>query len=132
MLSNEETIKPLGKGVYLILATIDCDSEPCGVPISYIVKDNADIVNNHKVNFNVVANTKAVPNKFGTLWESILVSGEAGLIDDKEEKLSTLKTFFRQHVSGQPPGLEEYIESIESKAMVVNITINDLSDKARK
>lgn len=132
MLSNEETIKPLGKGVYLILATIDCDSESCGVPISYIVKDSSDIVNNHKVNFNVVANTKAVPNKFGTLWESVLVSGEAGLVDNKEEKLSTLKTFFQQHTSDRSPELDQYIESIESKAMVVNITINDLSGKAKK
>ena len=74
------------KDVYLILATVDCDEEPCGVPMNYIVKDHSKVVHNNKVSFNVVANTRVAPNKFGTLWESILFAGEAGVVVDEEEK----------------------------------------------
>lgn len=131
-LAGEEKIEILNKGVYLILATIDCDGEPCGVPINYIVKDNCETLNKNKVSFNVIANTRVVPNKFGTLWESIFVSGEAGLIDEKNEKLSALREFFRQFGPGRYPGFDESMERLEERAMVVNITINDLPGKNKK
>lgn len=131
-LAREEKIEFLNKGVYLILATIDCDGEPCGVPINYIVKDNCETLNNNKVSFNVIANTRVVPNKFGTLWESIFVSGEAVLIDDKNEKLSALHEFFQQYAPGHFLGLDESMERIGARAMVVNITINDLPGKNKK
>lgn len=78
------------------LATVDGDGELCSVPVIYIVKVNHDICDN-MVDFNVVANIKVTPNKFGELWESIYISGKADFVDDKKEKLESLKSYFKNY-----------------------------------
>jgi nitroimidazol reductase NimA-like FMN-containing flavoprotein (pyridoxamine 5'-phosphate oxidase superfamily) len=115
------------KDVYLILATVDRDEEPCGVPINYIVKDYDTVIDNNKLSFNVVANTKVEPNKFGTLWESILFAGEAGVVVDEKEKQNAFLDLFRRCSSGFTAEFAEYVKSFGTKAMVVNVSINNLS-----
>lgn len=115
------------KDVYLILATVDCDEEPCGVPMNYIVKDKCKAMDSNKVSFNVVANTKAAPNKFGTLWESILFAGEAGVVVDEKEKQNAFMDLFKRCSSGFTTEFTEYVKGFGAKAMVVNVSINNLS-----
>lgn len=115
------------KEVYLILATVDCDEEQSGMPMNYIVKDYTKVLDNNKISFNVVANTKVEPNKYGTLWESILFAGEAGVVVDEKEKQKAFMEFFRRCSSGFNAELTECVKDFGSKAMVVDVSINNLS-----
>ena len=145
-LSDEETLEILNKGEYGILATVDSDGQPYGVPLSYIVKDNCiyyhstnaggskhdNILNNKKISFTVVGNTQVLPDKFGTLFESVIVLGEANLVNDEDEKLSAFREFLKKYCDGFLAEGEKYIENAGPKAIMVKITINSLTGKSRK
>lgn len=122
-LTDEEKIKFLNKGEYLILATVDCEGEPYGAPLNYIVKDHFDFSDKNKVSFNAVGNTTVLPNKFGTLYKSIIVAGEASLVDDQKEKYDAFREFFQKYSSAFITECDEYIKTILSKAMVIRISI---------
>jgi uncharacterized protein len=146
LLSEEEALKILEKGEYGILATVDREGQPYGVPLSYIVKDNCiyyhcsnaggskhdNILNNNKVSFTVIGNTQVLPDKFGTLYESVIVFGEAGFVHDEEEKLSAFREFLKKYCSGFLAEGEKYIESAGPRAMMVKITVTSLTGKSRK
>jgi Predicted flavin-nucleotide-binding protein len=146
LLSNEETMDILNKGEYGILATVGKDGQPYGVPLSYVVRNNCiyyhaanaggskydNILFNHKVSFTVVGNTKVLPEKFGTLYESVVVFGEASVVDDPEEKLTVFREFLIKYCSGYISEGEKHIENSGSKAMIVKITIASLTGKGRK
>lgn len=145
-LSDEETLEILNKGEYGILATVDSDGQPYGVPLSYILKDNCiyyhstnvsgskhdNILNNKKISFTVVGNTQVLPDKFGTLYESVIVLGEANLVNDEDEKLSAFREFLKKYCDGFFAEGEKYIENAGPKAIMVKITINSLTGKSRK
>lgn len=145
-LSREEALEILIKGEYGILATVDSEGQPYGVPLSYIVYDNRvyyhatnaggskydNIINNHKVSFTVVGNTQVLPDKFGTLYESAIVLGEAAVVEREEIKLVVFREFVKKYCAEYIAEGEKYIESMGSKAMIVEIPINSLTGKSRK
>lgn len=146
LLDQEEAINILENGEYGILATVDDKGQPYGVPLSYVVKDNCiyyhstnaggskqdNIINNKKVSFTVVGNTQVLPDKFGTLYESIIAIGEAEVVHDEEEKLIVFREFLKKYCSEYLAEGEKYIENAGPKAMIVKITIANLSGKSRK
>ena len=146
LLSQEEALEILIKGEYGILATVDRDGQPYGVPLSYIVKDNCvyyhatnaggckynNILTNVKVSFTVVGNTQVLPDKFGTLYESTIVLGETVVVDNEEERLAAFREFLKKYCSEYLPEGEKYIENAGPKAMMVRINIRSLTGKSRK
>lgn len=146
LLSREEALEILEKGEYGILATVDGDGQPYGVPLSYVVMDNKiyyhattaggtkydNIIKNKKVSFTVVGNTKILPDKFGTLYESAIVFGEASIVDDEEEKLPVFREFLNKYCAEYLAEGEKYIETAGSKAMLVKVSINSITGKGRR
>ncbi len=146
LISQEEAYEILKKGEYGILATIGSDGQPYGVPLSYIVKDNCiyyhatnaggckydNILNNSKVSFTVVGHTRVLPDKFGTLYESAIVFGEAAIVDNDEEKLSVFREFLQKYCAEYLAEGEKYIENAGPKAMIVRIGIESITGKSRK
>jgi uncharacterized protein len=145
LISEEEAFKILNNGEYGILATVDLEGQPYGVPLSYIVKNNCiyyhatnaggskydNILYNNKVSFTVVGNTQILPDKFGTLYESVIAFGEAVSVDDDEEKLMAFREFLKKYCSEYLAEGEKYIETVGAKAMIVKITIDSLTGKRR-
>jgi uncharacterized protein len=80
----------------------------------------------------VIGNTQVLPDKFGTLYESVIVFGEAGLVNDEEEKLSAFREFLKKYCAGFLVEGEKYIESAGPRAMIVKITVTSLTGKSRK
>ena len=146
LLSQEEAFGILNKGEYGILATVGSDGQPYGVPLSYVVKGNCiyyhatnaggckydNILNNNKVSFTVVGNTQVLPDKFGTLYESAVVFGEAEVVDEEEERLAAFREFLNKYCSEYLAEGENYIKNAGPKAMIVKITIRGISGKSRK
>lgn len=146
MLSQEEALKILSEGEYGLLATVNGDGQPYGVPMAYAVKDNCiyyhctieggsthdNILNNKKVSFTVVGATQVLPDKFGTLYESVIVFGEATQVDDEEEKVSAFRELLMKYCSEYMAEGEEGIKKAGPKTIVVKITINSMTGKGRK
>lgn len=146
LITREEAFEVLKKGEYGILSTVGSDGQPYGVPLNYVVMDQAvyyhatnvggakydNIMNNNKVGFTVVGDTQVLPDQFGTLYESAIVYGEASVVEDEGEKLVVFREFLKKYCSGFLKEGEEYISNAGPKAMIVKIEINALTGKGRK
>ncbi|WP_312091282.1 pyridoxamine 5'-phosphate oxidase family protein, partial [Aminipila sp.] len=141
LLEESEAMRILNNGEYGILATVDVDGQPYGVPLSYVVKDNCiyyhgtnaggskhdNILNNRNVCFTVVGDTQILPEKFGTLYESVIAFGEAEIVDDEQERHAAFKEFLIKYCSDYLIEGEKYITGAGAKAMIVRITIKKLT-----
>jgi len=144
LMHEEEALKILVEGQYGIFATVDDENQPYGTPLSYVVKENNiyfhcftegskldNIKNNNKVCFSVVGKTKVLPDKFGALYESVIVFGEANLISDEKEKVMVFREFLKKYCSEFISKGEKYIDSVGPKAIAVKITIKSYTGKHR-
>lgn len=145
LLAQEEALKILDQGEYGILSTVGIDGKPYGVPLSYIIKDNFiychgtnaggskfdNISENKRVSFTVVGKTQVLPDKFGTLYESAIVFGEATIVESEEEKVSAFREYLQKYSSDFLAEGEKYIESAGPKAMMYRITMDTVTGKRK-
>lgn len=143
-ITKQEAIEIIENSEYGVLSTVDKNGQPYGVPLSYAYKDNAiyfhcavdgqkldNIKNNSKVSFCVVGATKVLPETFGTLYESALVSGIASEVHD-DERHQALIWLLEKYCSGFLEGGLQYIELKDKVTKVIKIEISQLSGKARR
>ena len=143
-ITEDEANYILNTSEYGVLSTVSKNGEPYGVPLSYCVIDNSiyfhsalegkkleNIINNQIVSFCVVGKTKVLPNKFSTIYESVIVDGtiEESVGEDKRLGLTGLIT--KYSIDFLDEGLE-YIRNASDKTKVLKLTINTLSGKARR
>jgi len=145
LMSEEDTLRVLKEGEYGILATVDEEIHPYGVPLSYVYADGCvyfhstsaggskynNIKYNNSVCFTVVGKTKVLPDKFGTLYESAMAFGEAELVSDEEERLMAFREFLKKYCAEFICEGEKHIKAAGPKAMVIKITIKNLTGKHR-
>ena len=97
-ITQQESIDILQKGEYGILSMCTPANEGYGVPLNYVFYGNniyfhcakegskLDYLrNNPKVSFCVVGETKVLPSQFGTLYESVIVSGHTSEVEGTEK-----------------------------------------------
>jgi nitroimidazol reductase NimA-like FMN-containing flavoprotein (pyridoxamine 5'-phosphate oxidase superfamily) len=129
---------------YGVLSTIGRDGQPYGVPLSYVYKNNGiyfhcalsglkldNIEYNARVSFCVVGDTKVLPDKFATEYESAVAFGVASEVNGTERH-NALLWLLEKYC---PDFIEEgkhYIEQKEKTTKVFKIEINHLSGKARR
>ena len=145
LLSNEDALTILQNGEYGILATVDKTGRPYGVPLSYALAQGRiyyhstsaggskqdHILDNPKVSFTIVGKTKVLPDKFGALFESVIVFGEASQVTDEEEKAMAFRGFLNKYCAGFLPEGEKYMASAGPKTIVVRIDIKSMTGKRR-
>lgn len=101
---GEEIEMILQKGEYGILSTVGQDGKPYAVPLSYAWKDG--LIHLHcaanvgkklenisycsDVCFVVIGDTTVQPEKFGTLYESVILTGQMMPSKDKQASLVAL------------------------------------------
>ncbi len=117
-----------------------------GIPISYVYdKDSHSLYfhcalegqkidllkKDNKVSFCVVGKTKPIAEKFTTLYESVIVFGNAHIDLPEEEKRKALRLLVKKY----SPGLEEMGETYMNKSWertgTFKIEIKHLSAKAK-
>ena len=103
-LTDAETKQLLVTGEYGILATVDTNGCPYGVPVNYAYAEGSiyfhcakdvghkyeNILHNPKVCFTVVGNTEVLPDKFTTKYTSVIAFGTAKSATDKRKALQLL------------------------------------------
>ena len=143
-ITNNEAIEILNKGEYGVLSMCTTDNQGYGVPLNYTFTDNALYFHcatqgskleylkiNNKVSFCVVGKTQVIPAKFGTLYESALVSGS--ILDvEGAEKQDALMLFIEKYSPEYITEGKAYIESFYSRVHIIKLSIESISGKARK
>lgn len=141
-ISREESIKILEKCDEGVLSTIGENGYPYGVTVNYVYVNDCiyfhsatkghkldNIAYNNKVSFSIMDDITILPDKFSTLYSSVIVFGEASLVDDDEKKFALLELIKKY----SPEFLESgkvYIEKAAKATNVVKIEINHLTGKS--
>jgi nitroimidazol reductase NimA-like FMN-containing flavoprotein (pyridoxamine 5'-phosphate oxidase superfamily) len=144
LLTQEEAMKLLGSGEYGILSTIGEGNLPYGVPVSYALVENSiyfhcanegakldNIKGNSKVCFTVVGKTNVLAEKFSTEYESVIVFGNAAIVEG-DEKVLGLKEIIKKYSPDFIPEGDEYINRAKNETTVVRISIEGFTGKHRK
>ncbi len=140
-IETDEALKLLIKCEYGILSTIDNDGQPYGVPLNYVYKNDKiyfhcaltghkieNIEKNPKVSFCAVGDTKVIPSKFSTAYESVVVFGNASEVQGLE-RYNALLWLLEKY---SPEFIEEgktFIEKQDKVTKVIKISIERTSGK---
>ncbi|MEE4112522.1 MAG: pyridoxamine 5'-phosphate oxidase family protein [Desulfobacteraceae bacterium] len=135
----------LKRGEYGILSTSDKNHQPYGIPVNYVVLGDCiyfhcategqkleNITANKGVSFCVVGKTELLPEKFSTRYESVVVSGNADIIDDKVLKKNVLRALVAKYAPDHVAAGDAYIDRLMDQTAVVRVSIEHLAGKARK
>lgn len=129
---------------YGVLSTVEGDGQPYGVPLSYVYRNNRiyfhcavsgqkldNIESNPKVSFCVVGNTKVLPDKFATEYESAVAFGIASEVNGAE-RYDALLWLLEKYCPGFIEEGKQYIEQKEQATKVIRIEIKHVSGKGRR
>lgn len=143
-LQNEDIIRILNEGEYGILGTVGENQYPYTTPLSYVYINNAiyfhgaleghkidNIKFNDKVSFCVVGKTKTLPEKFSTIYESVVIFGKVTTLIEEKEKKSILIALIDKYSSGFKKEGLEYIDRAIDKTNVIKINIEQVTAKGR-
>jgi hypothetical protein len=141
---EEEAKALLNKAEYGVLSTVAENGKPYGVPLNFCIIDHCiyfhcavegqkidNIKQNNSVSFCTVGNTETLPDKFGTKYESVIVSGEVEEIFDMNKQIALEGLLHKYSPEFFDEGIK-YIEGLGDKTRVFKIVINKLTGKARK
>ena len=139
---QEEAIALLKKAEYGVLSTTSENGKPYGVPLNFCVIDHCiffhcaveghkidNIKQNKSVSFCAVGNTEILPDKFGTKYESVIVSGEIEEVFDMNKQIALEGLLHKYSPEFIDKG-RKYIEGLREKIRVFKIIINKLTGKA--
>jgi nitroimidazol reductase NimA-like FMN-containing flavoprotein (pyridoxamine 5'-phosphate oxidase superfamily) len=142
-ITEDEAIALLNKAEYGVLSTVSESGKPYGVPLNFCVINHCiyfhcaveghkidNIKQNKSVSFCAVGNTEILPEKFGTKYESIIVSGEIEEVFDMNKQIAIEGLLHKYSPEFIDEGIK-YIEGLREKTRVFKITINKLTGKAR-
>lgn len=134
----------LKKCEFGIISTVGSDGYPYGVPVNYAYKDGFiyfhcattghkldNIIENNKVSFCAVGESKIISEKFSTKYESVIIFGKASIVDDDEKKEALLEIIKKYSPDFIESG-KKYIESDFDKTLVVKIEIEHMTGKKAK
>lgn len=142
-LEQSEIIRILNDNAYGILSTVGEDGYPYGVPISFVYLNDVlyvhgarkghkfeNIAFSDKVSFVVVGDTRILPDKFSTNFESVIAFGRAVEVFD-EEKLTALSEFINKYSSDFLEQGDTYIEQAAKATRVFKIDIEHMTGKRK-
>ncbi len=140
--TQEETIKILNECTNGVLSVIGDDGYPYGVPVSYIYSDGKiyfhcageghkldAIKAEPKVSFTVVGADDIAPEKFTTMYKSVILFGKAAVIDDDEKKREVLRLIVGKYSNDFMAGGMEYMKKMWEKTHIVEIDIEHMTGK---
>jgi nitroimidazol reductase NimA-like FMN-containing flavoprotein (pyridoxamine 5'-phosphate oxidase superfamily) len=143
-MTDIETLRLLQTGEYGVLSTTGEGSRPYGIPLSYVLAEKVlyfhcalvghkleNIAINSQACFTVVGRTKILPEQFSTEYESVVVFGQAVLVEQEAEKREALQAFIEKYSPGFLDKGNVYIEKAMHKTGVIKFFIEEISGKHR-
>ena len=143
-ITEEEAVALLNKAEYGVLSTVSENRKPYGVPLNFCIINDCiyfhcavegqkidNIKQNESVQFCAVGNTEILPDKFGTIYESVIVTGEVEEVFELDKQRGLEGLLYKYSPDFIDQG-KKYIDTLRDKTRVFKITINSLSGKARR
>ena len=141
---QDEALALLDEADYGILSTVSENSEPYGVPLNSCFTDNSiyfhcaregqklnNLEHNQKVSFCVVGKTQLMPEKFSTIYESVIVFGNTEEVFAAEKQNALEKLLQKYSAEFLEPG-KKYIKKSQAEARVFKINLSRMTGKARR
>lgn len=129
---------------YGVLSMASSDCVPYGIPLNFsfmkdyiyfhCAKDGKKIEllsGNRKVSFCVVGKTEVMPDKFGTKYESVVVTGIVEELFDKNKREGLVLLLRKYSPDDIKEGLE-YIDRFFDKTRVFRVCLESITGKARR
>lgn len=143
-IEKNEALMLLLQSSYGILATVDNNGQPYGIPLNYIVANDCiyfhcapdghklqNIGENHKVCFTVVGRTNVLPEEFSTDYESVIIFGQSSWVKQDEEKIMALQEFVKKYSADFISKGDSYIEKAKDKVFVFKMSMEHCTGKRR-
>ena len=134
-LSDQESIEILKNGEYGILSVHGDNGYPYSIPLNYTYVDNSIIIhcaktghkidaikNNNKVSFCVIGKNIIVPEKYNTLFTSVIVFGKAEIINNKEDLMNYIKILGNKFYPNHDKELDAEIKKDFNALSMIKIT----------
>lgn len=148
LLDDERIFELLEKTEYGFLSLGESDNGYAyGIPISFAFdkKSNSlyfhcaplghkleNMKKNNKVSFCVVGNTRPIPSKFATVYESVIVFGIVNIQPSDEEKRFALRKLVNKYCPEFIELGENYMEKSFQRTHTFSISIDRITGKGRK
>jgi hypothetical protein len=142
LLSSNDSIAVLRRGISGVLAVSGDDNYPYAVPLSYVYHDGKiffhcaktghkldAIVRNEKVSFCVIDKDDVVPEEYTTYFRSVIVFGKARVLEDEAEKRSALEILAARYSPDHEQGRMQEIEKSINHLCMVELCIEHISGK---
>lgn len=128
-----------------VLSVIDEDGYPYTVPLSYVYsggkiyfhsaktgrKINA-IKNCSKAAFCVIDKDDVKPEKYTTLYKSVIAFGNIEIVEEREETLFAIKELGEKYYPHHDDELQEEIEKYKSAFLIIRFNIEHMTGKQGK
>lgn len=130
---------------YLVLATVSEDGFPYCIPISPVLHQGYvyfhcateghkldNIRGDARVCLCAAQNVQAVPEKFSTLYDSVVAFGRAQEVTDEGEKLSALRALSEKYAASNMDKFDGYAIPLLSRTCVCKVTLEGISGKSNR
>ena len=141
-LPDAESIEILQKATSGTLALLGDGGYPYAVPISYVYADGTlffhSALSGHKVDairkcdkasFCVIDKDDIQPEKYTTLFRSVIAFGRVHIVEDETEKLQIARLLGNRYNPNQDEALQKEIESGLSRMLAIRFDIEHLTGK---
>jgi hypothetical protein len=144
-LSEAEARAILAKAEYGFLATIGPDGWPYAVAMNHVLAGDLvylhsarsghkldNLAQEERVSFSVVTHAEVIPEKLSTRYESAILFGRAGLVEDPAEHRQALELLGQRFSAGFPAEVAEEIRKDGPRTAVIRIRIERITGKASR
>lgn len=125
-----------------VLAVSGDEGYPYAVPLSYVYSDNKlyfhcarsghklDAVQNcSKASFCVIAKDDILPEKYTTLFKSVIVFGKIRILKTAEEMEAPIKILTRKYVENDENGIQKEFDQFKNNMYMLCFEIEHISGK---
>lgn len=141
-LTPEECLEVLERGTHGVLAVSGDDGYPYAVPMSYALSDGRIVFHcareghkldalarSGKASFCVVDRDEIAPEKFTTLYRSVIVFGRVRIAEDEAERRSALALLARKYGPGDPEAEAREVEGALGRVCILVLTPEHMTGK---
>lgn len=144
LIPNEESIEIIKNGKSGVLAVLGDDDYPYTVPLNYVYADSKiyfhwakagghklDAVKKHnKVSFCIVEQEDILPEKYTTIYKSVVVFGKINILETDEEKRNAIEHLsIKYNPNDSKENRDVAIEKDYIPLLMVELEIEHISGK---
>lgn len=144
-LSEEKTKEIFEKGHHGILSVNGDEGYPYGVPVNYVYLHDSIYIHSakygykidalkkdDKVCFSTILSSEILPSQFTAAFESVIATGKAVIVEDRDEKKLVLDTFIERFSPGFKENGQKFIAGAFEKTAIIRIDVDEIKGKAYK